>query len=68
MPKSTADENFNHNYFIIAESSFTVQLTLVMETAVYQRIFITSPLFCFKNVRFLFINYRHKCLLITLFL
>jgi len=37
--KSTAEENFNHNYFVIEEGSFTVQLTLVMETAVRQIIF-----------------------------
>jgi len=39
VPKSTADQNFNHNYFVIEEGSFTVQLTLVMETAVHQCIF-----------------------------
>jgi len=39
LPKSTADENFNHNYFIIEEESFSVQLTLVMETVVHQFIF-----------------------------
>jgi len=27
VPRSTADENSNHNYFIIKEDSFTVQLT-----------------------------------------
>jgi len=27
MPKSTADENFNHDHLIIGENSFTVQLT-----------------------------------------
>ena len=54
MPKSTGDENLNHNYFIIEESSFNVQLTLVMETTVYQRIFSTSSLFCFKTLGFVF--------------
>jgi len=27
VPRSTADENSNHNHFIIEEDSFTVQLT-----------------------------------------
>jgi len=27
MPRSTADENSNHNHFIIEEDSFAVQLT-----------------------------------------
>jgi len=39
VPKSTADENFNHNYLIIEEDGFTPQLTLGMETAVHQIIF-----------------------------
>jgi len=39
MPKCTADENFNHNHFIIEVGSFTVQLTLVMDIAVHQCIF-----------------------------
>jgi len=39
MPKSTADVNFDHNYLILEEGGFTVQLTLVMEIAVHQCIF-----------------------------
>jgi len=36
VPRGTADENSNHNQLIVEEKNFTVQLTLVMETAVHQ--------------------------------
>jgi len=36
VPRSTADENSNHNNFIIEEERFTMQFTLVMESAVHQ--------------------------------
>jgi len=63
VTRSTADENSNHNHLIVEENSFTVQLTLVMETAVHQ----LFHLFCCQNAKFLFTNYVHTCLLIILF-
>jgi len=67
VPKSAADENFNHNYLIIKEDGFTPQLTLVMETAIHQIFFQHFASLLFKNA-VLFINYMHTCLLIILFL
>ena len=52
VPKSTADENFDHNHFIIEEDSFTPQLTLVMETAVHQIISQHFTSLLFKNAKF----------------
>jgi len=68
VPRSTADENSNHDHFIIEEDSFTVQLTFSdgnCSSSIYLRAF---HLFCFQNAKFLFTNYMHTCLLIILFL
>jgi len=68
VPRSTADENSNHNHLIIEENSFTVQLTF-SDGNCSSSIYLLAFHLCFvsKTLKFLFTNYMHTCLLIILF-
>ena len=66
VPRRTADENSNHNHFII-EDSFTVQLAF-SEGNCSSSIYLLAFHLCFvSKTLFLFVNYMHTCLLIILF-
>ena len=70
VTRSTADQNSNHNHFIIEEDSFTVQLTFSDGNS-SSSIYLLAFHLCFVSktlfFKFLFTDYTHTCLLIILF-
>jgi len=63
MPKSTADENFNHDHLIIGENSFTVQLTF-SDGNCSSSIYLLAFHLCFVSKTWSFclqITYIHVC-------
>jgi len=68
VPRSTADENFNHNHLIVEEQFYCAAYLLWWQLQFINLSPSISPLFCVQNAEFLFTNYMHTCLLIILFL